>query len=128
MWQAFQHPGFEAKSEHGAFAWCEASVGDVQAAVAFYCALFGFTSSNSADGNQQVLSLNGVKIAGVSTRQDYQQEDEWTVYFQVHDTDAAVAAVQAGGGTVLFGPADRAEGRLAVFSDEAGARFGVVNP
>jgi len=128
LWQAFHHPGFEIKSEHGAYTWCEASVSNVQAATAFYCALFGFASSASADGKNQVLSLDGAKLASVSRRRDDQLEDEWIVYFQVHDTDAAVAAVQAGGGSVLFGPADRHEGRVAVFSDEAGARFGVVNP
>lgn len=128
LWQAFHHPGFELKSEHGAYTWCEAGVSNVQAATAFYCALFGFGSSASADGKHQVLSLDGEKLAGVSGRRDDQEADEWTVYFQVHDTDAAVAAVQAGGGSVLFGPSDQAEGRVAVFSDQAGARFGVLNP
>lgn len=128
LWQPYGNHGFEARAEHGGFAWCEASVADVEAAVAFYCGLFGYEAAPATSGGQRVLSLAGQPTCGISPRQDYQSHDVWTPYFQVHDTDAAVAAVQAGGGEVLFGPETTSEGRVAVFSDENGAHFGVVNP
>ncbi|HET9026710.1 MAG TPA: VOC family protein [Trueperaceae bacterium] len=128
LWQAYHNHGFEARAEHGGFAWCEASVADVEAAVAFYCGLFGYEAAPVTSGGQRILNLGGKPACGISPRQDYQARDEWTPYFQVHDTDAAVAAVQAGGGAVLFGPAATREGRVAVFSDENGAHFGVLNP
>ena len=128
MWQAFHNHGFAARAEHGAFVWCDVSVTDAPAAVAFYGALFGFEGAARESGPGQLLKLGGKPVAGVSARASDPGEDAWTVYFQVHDADAAVAAVQAGGGDVLSGPTDSPFGRVAVCADENGARFAVVNP
>lgn len=128
MWQSFNNHGFEARGEHGAFAWCQAFVADVPGTVAFLRGLFGFEERSDSGGGARVLMLGGEPVMGVSARNEFHSADELLPYFQVHDTDAAVAAVQAGGGTVLYGPADTRDGRVAVFSDEGGARFGVVRP
>jgi len=127
MWQAFHDHGFAARDEHGAFTWCEVSAADVPAAARFYSELFGVESAAAEAGAGRVLRLGGAPFAGVSARAADQATDAWTVYFRVHDADAAVAAVQAGGGEVLFGPVDTPFGRVALFADESRARFAVIN-
>lgn len=128
LWQAFHNPGFGVRGEHGAFAWCEANVADVAAVSDYYARLFGYEVVVSPDDEARELHLGGRAVASVRPRRDGQERDTWTVYFHVHDTDAAVAAAQAGGGSVVAGPTSTRFGRVAVLTDAGGAEFGVVNP
>jgi predicted enzyme related to lactoylglutathione lyase len=50
----------------------------------------------------------------------------WLVYFGVPSTDDAVAAAEAGGGSVRMPAMDSPFGRLAVLADPAGAAFCVI--
>ena len=50
----------------------------------------------------------------------------WVVYFSVAETDAAVTAAEAGGGTVIAPAFDTPYGRMAGITDPAGAMFWVV--
>ena len=50
----------------------------------------------------------------------------WSVYFSVEDTDAAVAKVQALGGSVMMPGMDVEPGRFAVVADPMGAVFNVI--
>ena len=47
----------------------------------------------------------------------------WAIYFQVADTDAALAKVLERGGSLLDGPEDTPFGRLAHVTDPMGAPF-----
>jgi predicted enzyme related to lactoylglutathione lyase len=50
----------------------------------------------------------------------------WAVYFTVEDCDAAVAAIEAHGGTVMQEPTDVSVGRMAACADPQGASFMVI--
>ena len=50
----------------------------------------------------------------------------WAVYFNVVDTDDAVARVTALGGAVINPPMDIEPGRFAVVADPTGAMFNVI--
>ena len=53
----------------------------------------------------------------------------WSVYFQVADVDATVAAVTARGGAVNMPPTDIATvGRIAFVRDPQGAAVGLLVP
>ena len=54
--------------------------------------------------------------------------DQWQVYIQVADTDAALAKVTELGGTMLQPGIDTPYGRLAAAADPAGAPFKLVGP
>ena len=50
----------------------------------------------------------------------------WSVVFEVEDTDAAAAKARELGGTVLSEPRDIEPGRFAVLADPWGAVFQVI--
>ena len=50
----------------------------------------------------------------------------WVVYFNVTDTDDAVARVAELGGAVIMPPMDIEPGRFAVVADPTGATFNVI--
>ena len=53
----------------------------------------------------------------------------WTTYFHTIDADATAKAVEQAGGTVRFAPFDVfTQGRMAGFTDPAGAQFAVWQP
>ena len=52
----------------------------------------------------------------------------WVAYFAVPDADAAVAAVDAGGGSVLMPAETTPYGRMAAVADPFGAQFMVMQP
>ena len=53
----------------------------------------------------------------------------WTNYVSVDDVDAMVEPIQAGGGTIVFGPMDIFEsGRMLQFIDPTGAQLGLWQP
>ena len=48
---------------------------------------------------------------------------QWSIYWEVDQTDATVAMVKALGGSVVMDPQDTPFGRLATVLDPAGAQF-----
>ncbi|MEV7238352.1 VOC family protein [Streptomyces sp. NPDC051020] len=115
----------------GAPNWIDLGVPDTDAAVAFYGAVFGweFQSAGPDSGGYGFLRSGGRAVAGVGPLTEEGASPSWTVYFHTTDADATAQAVEQAGGRVRFGPYDVfTAGRLAGFTDPAGAEFGVWQP
>lgn len=109
--------------EHGTPCWVDLGAPDVQAAGAFYSALFGWEVeygpaemahySMARVGGRDVAALADQQVPGVVV---------WTTYLAVDDVDAATERARAAGGTVLVEPMDvMTFGRMAMVTDPGGA-------
>jgi uncharacterized protein len=120
----------------GSPCWFELSTSDQNAAKAFYSQLFGWTISDNPMGPDMVYTifqLNGRDAAACCTLQPEQAAHgvppNWAVYIAVENADATAAKVTSAGGAVIMAPFDVMDlGRMAVFSDPAGAAFCVWQP
>ncbi len=125
-------------TEASNFIWYELMTPDPAGAASFYGAVVGWTIESAGlqtaggidyrmigrdDGGNAggVLALNADMIAGGA-------RPIWIGYLHVADVDAAVAAIEADGGTVQMGPMDIEVGRIAMVTDPQGAPFYVMDP
>jgi predicted enzyme related to lactoylglutathione lyase len=119
---------------HGVPCWIDLEPPDVDAAIAFYGALFGWTFTESlppgAPGRYVVASRDGTDataIAGIATPDaEFDDPVAWTTYLAVDDIEDAAARVGELGGTVVsepeaVGPPGRAVGWMARILDRQGA-------
>jgi uncharacterized protein len=111
--------------------WIDIVQPDVDATMAFYGGLFGWTYEiRTPDGAPQRYAyahLDGSTIGGVGGPPQHDAERAgWTSYVCVDSTDDTIAVVEANGGTLLMPPVDipRA-GRPALCADPEGAVFGL---
>ena len=136
LWQPRNHVGAGVKYEPGAMAWCELISTDPAAATAFYTELLGVQTERQTMEHgveYTVLMAAGMPAAGLMALPDelraMQIPSHWSVYFQVADVDATVAAVSAAGGAVNMPPTDIATvGRIAFVGDPQGAGVGLMAP
>ncbi|MCC2278526.1 VOC family protein [Streptomyces sp. ET3-23] len=112
--------------------WTELTVPDQRAALDFYRDLFGWQGEPGPPetGGYAVCTLRGRPVAGIMTAMAPEglpvPPTVWTTYLATADLDAALQAVPAGGGRVMFGPMDvMALGRMAIVVDPAEAVFGL---
>ncbi|WP_419999677.1 VOC family protein [Streptomyces boninensis] len=118
----------------GAPNWVDLTTSDVDAAKDFYRAVFGweFVSAGAEAGGYGFFQLGGRTVAAVGPFYPEQKAGElphWTVYFRTADVDAAVKAVEQGGGRIRQAPYDVFSlGRQADVSDPAGADFSLWQP
>jgi len=131
VWQPKTHTGAEVANEPGAFCWNELATRDINAAKAFYKAVFGWEGDTNAWGETSYteFKIGGRTIGGMremGSGDPPQVPAHWLVYFAVADTDGAVAKVGEQGGQVLVPAMDIDPGRFAVFSDPQGAAFAVI--
>ena len=132
VWQAGTHIGAQLRREPGTMNWSECQTKDPGAARAFYEQVFGYEVEEAQMGGPDpyiLLKLNGEPAAGViRIGADWGDvPSNWSVVFEVDDTDAAVAKVQELGGRALMEPMDLPEvGRFAVVADKWGAAFQVI--
>ena len=114
----------------GTPAWIDIGT-DVDAAAAFYSALFGWalvSAGPAAGGYGFFTDAAGKLIAGVGPQQS-PGPPFWSHYVSVADVDETAAKVTAAGGTVVVPPMDVMEaGRMAVFQDTEGAFFSGWQP
>jgi uncharacterized protein len=114
--------------------WVELSgTPDVEASEGFYRALFGWEmpeQPNSAQlGGYRRAKLRGRDVAGVSPRMQPGQPTVWATYVSVADAAATVSKVEAAGGEKITDPIDvMGMGTMCVFTDPAGAAFGIWQP
>ena len=132
--------------------WVDLAVDDVQAASAFYQALFGWALSpwdgspwggsagdgSAGDGSAgdarpgrpaaagyHVAHQYGRSVAGIGPKMP-DQPAAWITYLATDDADATAAAVTVAGGQLLAEPADvPGQARVAIAADPAGAVFGL---
>jgi predicted enzyme related to lactoylglutathione lyase len=115
---------------HGAPSWTDVSSPDVAASAAFYGELFGWehVPSNRPEetGGYGIFTLRGRVVSGIGPMLEPGAPATWTTYIAVDDADeAAIRALELGGGIAL-GPIDvRDSGRMAFLVDPTGAFLGV---
>jgi uncharacterized protein len=113
----------------GAPNWVDLGTPDVEAAAAFYRAVFGweFQSAGPDAGGYGMLTLDGKVVAAAGPMME--AGPSWTIYFDTADADATADAVKRAGGVVRAGPTDVfTAGRMVQFTDPAGAKFAVWQP
>ncbi|MEU9732843.1 VOC family protein [Streptomyces sp. NPDC048002] len=116
---------------NGAPNWVDVGTSDIAGATSFYRALFGweFRSAGSESGGYGFFQLDGRTAAGGMQITPEQGPPGWNVFFRSQDADATARAVERAGGTVLMPPGDVMDkGRVAMFADPSGVRFGVWQP
>lgn len=126
IWSPKPFPGAALVNMPGTLAWNGLQTRDLPAARDFYGQVFGWTTSQMADGDMAFavdgriqcgyMAIGGEMWDGVPSN--------WAVYFMVEDVDATAARVAELGGTVLVGPQAAGEmGRFIVVRDPQGAIF-----
>lgn len=134
VWQPGDHKGFDAIGEPGAPAWFELHTRDHKAAVSFYQHAFGWNTTDMSDSDEfryTVLQSGDAQLAGIMDASSFLPEgvpSNWSIYFQVEDTDKALARVEELGGRVLQPAEDTPYGRLAAAADSTGATFKLLGP
>ncbi|HYX44278.1 MAG TPA: VOC family protein [Acidimicrobiales bacterium] len=134
LWQPGSHHGMGAVGEAGTPSWFELQTRDYDAAVAFYRDVFRCETQVVGDEpgfRYTTLVHGGEMLAGIMDATAFLAEGapaQWSVYFGVGDTDAALARTVELGGSVVLPAEDTPYGRLAAAADATGARFKLVAP
>lgn len=113
---------------NGTPCWIDIGVPDVDAAKAFYTALFGweYTGGDPEYGSYLNATLGGRTVAGMAPQQDPDDPPRWTTYFASDDAAATAAGIRDAGGTVLVEPMEIPQiGTFAVALDPQGNPFGL---
>ena len=131
VWQPGEHKGAQLVNEVGAFSWNELNTRDIDAAKAFYSAVFGWACETMEMGPMTYteVKLGGEPIAGMTdmtANVPAEVPPHWLTYFPVDDADGAVSKAQELGGSVMVPPMDIPPGRFAVVADDKGAHFAVI--
>src|SRR3954469_14362609 len=109
----------------GTFSWAELVTPDLDAAKAFYGALFGWTARDDeipGGGAYTMSLLRGREAAGACPGGPEQGPPHWNAYVTVASADEAAERAAGAGATVVAPPFDVMDsGRMAVFQDPTGA-------
>lgn len=116
--------------EHGTPSWVDIGTSDLEGAIAFYSALFGWQIEvgDPEMGRYSMASIDGKAVAGLA---DQQQPGPvwWSSYVSVDDLDDVLARVEKAGGTVVVPAMEIPEaGRMAVTQDAGGAFLSFWEP
>jgi uncharacterized protein len=111
---------------HGVPCWIDTQQPDVDAAVAFYAGLFGWTFDDAmppeAPSRYMIAKLDGEDVCAIAGPGE--GTPVWRTYIAVDDADAAVDGLVSAGATVRSAPANHGdEGRAAVLTDPEGVEF-----
>ncbi|MGY4540984.1 putative enzyme related to lactoylglutathione lyase [Arthrobacter sp. UYNi723] len=121
---------------HGEPCWADVQTRDVEAAKAFYAAVFGWTFKDlpTPDGRSYAQAFVGEDLVAVVAPQNPHQESlgthaQWNIYFAAEDAGALAEEVPHAGGAVQFGPEEVADTGVMVFVDPpGGGTTGVWQP
>ena len=120
---------------HGTVYWSELMTRDVEASRAYYEATCGwhFETVEMPDGPYHLAHAHGRPIAGmmdISGMEDYADRPaHWFTYIAVDDLDAALAAAEEAGGSVIRPPFEIPDtGTIALVRDAGGAELGLMTP
>jgi predicted enzyme related to lactoylglutathione lyase len=132
IWEGGLHTGFQVANVPGTVTWNEYMSHDFEAAKSFYGAVFGyeFQDMSSEGFSYATLNLGGQPVGGIGgypAATPAGTPGSWAVYFGAADTDAAVAAATAAGGTLVSPPAGTPYGRMATVTDDQGAGFALIS-
>lgn len=128
-------PDMNGPYKPGTPCWIDLMVPDQQAALDFYCDLFGWQGEVGPPetGGYSVCTLKGKPVAGImkasnpdGTVPDPLPPTVWTTYLATDSIDATLKSVTDAGGSVMMGPMDVMDlGRMAVITDPTGAVVGL---
>ena len=117
---------------HGVPCWIDSGRRNGDSAVAFYGKLFGWEFTDVAppgSGNYFLARKDGKLVGAIGVGEYNNENPVWNTYIQVDNADAAAKAVVEAGGTGTMDPTDAGEaGRMAFFTDPAGAEFAIWQP
>lgn len=121
-------PGHEGMPAPGDISWYELATGDINGALDFYGALFGWTLSSDMDmgpnGIYRIFARNGQMMGGMYNITDAMpMPPSWTFYIHVDDIHAAAERVTAAGGTIMQPPMEVPGGMIFIATDPQGAVF-----
>ena len=109
--------------------WIDLGVPDLERAMAFYGAVFGWEFEVGTPETMRYTQclLGGRRVAGLAENPDPAATAFWwTVYLATADCDAAARRVTGAGGTIVMDPMQVMEqGRMAIAKDPVGAQFGL---
>jgi predicted enzyme related to lactoylglutathione lyase len=152
LWQAGRHKGAEVVNAPGSWNWSDLKTRDVEAAKAFYGAVFGWepmpvrfgeleATMWRRPGYAEALELidpgirerhaaagapDGFSDAiGWLLEMDGDAPPHWAVTFAVDGTDAIAERAHALGGAIVTPPVDAGPTRVALLRDPQGATFSV---
>lgn len=112
--------------------WTDLATPDLPDARRFYPELFGWTSTVTPQpeaGGYTVFRRDGRRVAGAGPPATPDQVPIWSTYVATDDADLLAGRVTAAGGQVFVPPFEVFDqGRMAVFSDPAGAALSVWQP
>jgi predicted enzyme related to lactoylglutathione lyase len=107
--------------------WVDLGIPDLQRAITFYGALFGweFDEGPPETGRYTMCLLRGQPVAAVMQNPDPDATSFWwNLYFATDDCDGTAKRVTDADGQVVMGPMDVMDaGSMAVAIDPAGAQF-----
>lgn len=131
VWQAGANPGAQLCIEPGTFCWIELACRDVDAAKAFYGAVFGWNGTTTPlEGTSYTeFDAGGSSVAGMILMSELWPPDmpaHWMVYFAVDDCDVVADHAHRLGGRVAVPPTDIEPGRFAVVNDPQGNTFSII--
>ena len=120
------NPAMPMPAGPGAFCWYELATRAVAPSIAFYTALFGWTTQDwpTATGTYTLFMRGEEAVAGLMAIEGPEWEgvpNHWMPYVAVADVDGRFAAVPTLGGSGRVPPTDIPEvGRFAVVTDPTG--------
>jgi hypothetical protein len=118
----------ETRWEAGTPCWVDIQVPDVDAALAFYGPVLGWTfrDTGAGHGGYRVCLVDGRSVAGIGPEHAAELPTAWLVYLASEDADATAKLVTENDGSLLADPFDIPNvGRIAVATDSTGGAFGV---
>lgn len=115
----------------GSPCWMDLGVPDVDAAAAFYGAVFGWQAQafDEQTSDYKAFRSDGRAVGAVGRLTEEGARPAWMIYFHTPDIEATTRAVEQAGGSVRTAPSEVSEeGRFAQLTDPQGARFAVWQP
>jgi predicted enzyme related to lactoylglutathione lyase len=128
VWQPNQHIGANLVNQPNTLIWNELQTHDVEKAITFYTAVFGWGSQVDENG-YVTFQVDGRTQAGMMKIQEEWGDvpPNWTVYFMVEDVHAAAEKVRELGGTLEGPPMKIGEmGEMAIAVDPQGGHFTIM--
>jgi uncharacterized protein len=113
---------------HGSPCWLDLGAPDIDAATAFYRAVFGweYQSFGPDAGGYGAFRKDGQAVGAIGPLSEEGARSAWMVYFRTDDAAATARAAEQAGGTVRVAPSAMGEwGSMAQLSDPQGGQFAV---
>ena len=109
--------------------WIDLGIPDLERAMAFYRALFGweYEVGPAETGHYTTCLLRGRPVAAIMPNPDPDATDFWwNMYLATEDCDGTAKRITDAGGTLIQAPMDvMDQGRMAIARDPVGAQFGL---